>query len=169
LIPILLVVGRPNVGKTTFIETLIPELVRRGYRVATIKHSTHNFEMDQEGKDSWRHQKAGAHSTFIVSPHKIAMIEQVEKDFNPEELRDRYIKNVDLILAEGFKKQPYPKIEVVRREIHPEPITSKDKNLVAFVGDKVPEGTVPYFQVRDIEKIGDLIENRFLKTLGKNL
>lgn len=167
MIPILLVVGRPNVGKTTFIETLIPALVRRGYRVATIKHSTHNFEVDQEGKDSWRHQKAGAHSTLIVSPHKIALIEKVKKDFNPEELRDMYIRDVDLILAEGFKKQPYPKIEVARREIHPKPISIGDKHLVALVGNDVSEGDVPHFQVHDIEKIVDLIENRFLKNQGK--
>ena len=70
MIPIVSIVGRSNTGKTTLIEKLIPELRRRGYRVATIKHNIHGFDIDHEGKDSWRHKKAGARLTVIASPQQ---------------------------------------------------------------------------------------------------
>jgi molybdopterin-guanine dinucleotide biosynthesis protein B len=82
MIPILSVVGRSNAGKTTLIVKMIAELVRRGYRVATIKHNRHGFEIDHEGKDSWRHKQAGARITVIASPHQVAVVEDIEKDYD---------------------------------------------------------------------------------------
>src|SRR5512139_2381303 len=104
MIPIVSIVGKSDSGKTTLIEKLLPELVRRGYRVATVKHDIHGFEVDREGKDSWRHKKAGAHTSVISSPNKVALIRDVEKDLTLAEIRDRLIQGVDLILSEGFKK-----------------------------------------------------------------
>ena len=72
MIPIVSIVGKSGAGKTTLIEKMIPELKKRGYRVATIKHDVHGFDIDHEGKDSWRHKKAGAHATIISSPWKVA-------------------------------------------------------------------------------------------------
>ncbi len=112
VIPIVSIVGRSNTGKTTLIEKMIPELRRRGYRVATIKHNIHGFDIDHEGKDSWRHKKAGAQMTVIASPHQVAVVEDVNRDYELSELRDHYIRDVDIILSEGFKKNPHPKIEV---------------------------------------------------------
>ena len=115
MIPIISIVGKSDSGKTTLLEKLVPELTRRGYRIATIKHDVHGFEVDQEGKDSWRHKQAGAHTVVISSPNKIALIRDVEKDLNLEEIRERLIQDVDLILSEGYKKDVQPKIEVFRK------------------------------------------------------
>jgi molybdopterin-guanine dinucleotide biosynthesis protein MobB len=93
VIPIVSIVGRSNSGKTTLIEKLIIELRRRGYRVGTIKHNSHGFDIDHEGKDSWRHKKAGAQVTVIASPHRIAVIEDVNRDYELSELMDHYIRD----------------------------------------------------------------------------
>ena len=74
MIPIISIVGKSDSGKTTLIEKIIPELNKRGYRVATVKHDVHGFDIDIEGKDSWRHKNSGAHTVVISSPQKIAMI-----------------------------------------------------------------------------------------------
>ena len=118
MIPILSIVGKSDSGKTTLIEKLLPELIRRGYRIATVKHDVHGFEVDREGKDSWRHKKAGAHTVIISSPQKVALIRDVEKDLTLDELREKLVQDVDLILSEGYKKDVQPKIEIFRKEKH---------------------------------------------------
>jgi molybdopterin-guanine dinucleotide biosynthesis protein B len=163
LIPIISIVGRSNTGKTTLIEKLIPELRRRGYRVATIKHNVHGFDIDHEGKDSWRHKKAGARLTVIASPHRIAVIEDVSKDYELSELRDRYVRDVDVILSEGFKVNPHPKIEVVRAEVKHGPLCSREDNLLAIVSDEPVDRGVSCLDIDDIRGIADLIEDKFLK------
>ena len=87
MIPVVSIVGKSDAGKTTLIEKLIPELVRRGYRVATVKHDVHGFDVDREGKDSWRHKQAGAHTVVISSPEKLALIRDVDHDADLAELR----------------------------------------------------------------------------------
>ena len=109
MIPIVSIVGKSNSGKTTLIEKLIAELTRRGFRVATIKHNRHGFEIDHEGKDSWRHKRAGAVATVVASPGRIALIEDAPKDYDLAEIRDRYIRDADIILAEGYKIIPTPR------------------------------------------------------------
>jgi molybdopterin-guanine dinucleotide biosynthesis adapter protein len=163
LIPIISIVGRSNTGKTTLIEKLIPELRRRGYQAATIKHNIHGFDIDHEGKDSWRHKKAGARLTVIASPHTVAVIEDVDRDLELAELRDRYIRDVDIILSEGFKRNPYPKIEVVRAEMKHDPLCSREDNLLAIVSDEPVDKGVPCLDIDDIRGIADLIEDKFLK------
>jgi molybdopterin-guanine dinucleotide biosynthesis protein MobB len=105
-IPIVSIVGYSGSGKTTLVEKMIPELKRRGWRVATIKHNRHGFEIDHEGKDSWRHRRAGADMTVLASPGKVAVMADTEGDLSLEELGDRFIRGVDVILTEGFKKNP---------------------------------------------------------------
>ncbi|MGZ3608062.1 MAG: molybdopterin-guanine dinucleotide biosynthesis protein B [Syntrophales bacterium] len=163
MIPIVSIVGRSNTGKTTLIEKLIPELKRRGYRVATIKHNIHGFDIDHEGKDSWRHREAGARLTVIASPQQIALIEDASKDYEISELRDRYIRDVDVILSEGFKVNPHPKIEVVRSEMKHAPICSREDNLLAIVSDEPIDRGVPCLGIDDIRGITDLIEEKLLK------
>ena len=114
MIPIVSVVGKSNAGKTTLLEKLIPELKRRGYRVATVKHDAHSFEMDEPGKDTWRHRQAGADVVVISSKDKMAMIRRVDEELSLLEIADT-ITGVDIILTEGFKRGPAPKIEVSRR------------------------------------------------------
>lgn len=162
-IPIVSIVGKSETGKTTLIEKLIPELIARGYSVGTIKHHGHDFDIDHEGKDSWRHQQAGARITVLSSPRRVAVLEKVEKDHEIEELRDEYIRHVDIVLTEGFKKNLLPKIEVFRAELTGDIISRADENLMAVVGDEPRDVAVPCFDRSDICGIADLIENRFLR------
>ncbi len=163
MLPIVSIVGKSGSGKTTLIEKLIPELVRRGYRVATVKHDVHGFEVDREGKDSWRHKKAGAHTVVLSSPMKLALIKDVDHDADLTELRERYITDVDLILSEGFKKNKYPKIEVFRPEIHPDLLCTKGDDLVAIATNRPFALDIPCFDLDDAPGLVDLIEERFLK------
>ena len=163
MIPIISIVGKSDSGKTTLIEKLVPELVRRGYRVATIKHDVHGFDVDREGKDSWRHKKAGAHTVIISSPTKLALIRDVGHDANLAELRDKYIQDVDLILSEGFKKNTHPKIEVFRKEIHRDLLCTKEDNLLAITANQAFDMDVPCFDLNDARGLADLIEDKFLK------
>ena len=163
MIPIVSIVGRSNTGKTTLIEKVIPELRRRGYRVATIKHNIHGFDIDHEGKDSWRHKKAGARLTVIASPHSVAVVEDTDRDYELEELRVRYIRDVDIILSEGFKMNPHPKIEVVRSGMKHDLICSAEDNLIAVASDVQVDRGVPCLDINDVDGIANLIEDKFLK------
>lgn len=163
LIPIVSIVGTSNTGKTTLIEKLIPELVRRGYRVATIKHHHHDFEIDKEGKDSWRHRQAGASATILASPRKVALIEDVDADLGIGALRDRYIHDVDLILTEGFKGNPYPKIEVHRAALKRELLCRPEDNLLAVASDTPLDIKAPCLDINDAQGLVDIIEKAVLK------
>jgi molybdopterin-guanine dinucleotide biosynthesis protein B len=167
MIPIISIVGKSDSGKTTLIEKLVPELNRRGYRVATVKHDMHGFEVDREGKDSWRHKQAGAHTVVISSPKKIALIRDVERDLKLEEIRDKLIQDVDLILTEGYKKDVQPKIEVFREEKHKELLCTKEDNLVGIVSNKTFDIGVSCFFLDDMKGLADYIERRFLASERK--
>jgi molybdopterin-guanine dinucleotide biosynthesis protein B len=162
-IPIISIVGKSNSGKTTLVEKLIPELVKRGYRVATIKHNKHGFDIDHEGKDSWRHKQAGACTTVIACPTRVALIEDIDRDYSLGEIRDKYIKDADVILAEGYKGNPFPKIEVFRSELKRELLCGKEDNLLALASDVKLDIGVPCLDINDVKGIADLIERKFLK------
>ena len=162
--PIVSIVGKSNSGKTTLLEKLIPELVKRGYRVATIKHNVHGFDIDHEGKDSWRHKKAGASTTVILSASRVALIEDLDHDHSLDEIRDKYIKSADIILAEGYKGNPFPKIEVFRSALKRDLLCNKEDNLLAVASDIKLDIGVPCFDINDAQRLVDLIENKFLKS-----
>ena len=163
MIPIVSIVGKSDSGKTTLIEKLVPALTGRGYRIATVKHDVHGFEVDREGKDSWRHKQAGAHTVVISSSNKVALIRDVEKDLTLEEIREKFVQDVDLILSEGYKKDVQPKIEIFRKEIHKELLCTREDHLVAIVSNKAfdIEG-VPCFSLDDIDGLAGFVEKRFL-------
>jgi molybdopterin-guanine dinucleotide biosynthesis adapter protein len=179
MIPIVSIVGKSDIGKTTLIEKLLPELTRRGYRIATVKHDVHGFEMDREGKDSWRHKKAGAHTVVLSSPQKVAVIRDVEKDLTLEEIREKLIQEVDLILSEGYKNDVQPKIEVFRKGKYDDLLCTRDDNLIAVISDQIFDIGVPCFSLDDVRGLADFIEKRFLtapkgkeialKVNGKNI
>lgn len=161
--PILSFVGRSNSGKTTLIERLIPALVNDGYRIATIKHAGHGFNLDTEGKDSWRHKRAGASTVIVTSKGSLAMFTDVDEDVRVEELRARYVQDsTDLIIAEGWKHEGYPKIVVVRD--HVGEVEVSPEGLLALVSnkplDRVPAG-VPVLDPDDIEGLAAIIVKRF--------
>ena len=116
MIPLLCIVGKTNAGKTTVMEGVIARLKEKGYRVATIKHDVHGFEVDKPGKDTWRHAQAGSDAVIITSAQKLALIKKMDHDAPLEELRGLLGLGYDIILAEGFKDSPELKIEVHRRE-----------------------------------------------------
>lgn len=160
-IPIICIVGRSNVGKTTLLEKLIPALRRRGYRVATIKHHSHpDFEIDQPGKDTWRHAQAGSDHVIIAAPDKVASIRRVEQEPTLDELAAT-IRDVDIILTEGYKRSDKPKIEVVRAARSSEPICTPQE-LVALATDVPIALEVPQFELNDAEGLAGLLEARFL-------
>ncbi len=164
MIPIISIVGKSDSGKTTLIEKLVPELTRKGYRVATVKHDVHGFEVDQEGKDSWRHKQAGAHTVIISSPQKIALIRDVEKDSTLDEIRRRWVQDVDLLLSEGYKKDVQPKIEVFRKEKHKKLLCTKKDHLIAIVSNRKFNVGVPCFHLEDMKGLSNFIEKEFLKS-----
>ena len=159
-VPILCFVGRSNSGKTTLIERVIPELVRAGYKVATVKHAGHGFDLDTEGKDSWRHKQAGAGSVIIVSKSSMAMFADVPDQMKVEEVRDRFVDgSYDLIIAEGWRSEGYPKIVVVRDQIGEVPVSAD--GLLAVVSNKPVETQVPLIDPDDIPAVAALITRHF--------
>ncbi|MDK0917609.1 molybdopterin-guanine dinucleotide biosynthesis protein B [Clostridium perfringens] len=122
-----------NTGKTVLIEGLIKELKNRGYTVATIKHDVHGFDIDKEGKDTWRHRKAGAEAVIISSRERMALIREVQEEVPLEELI-KQVEDFDFIIIEGYKKSKYRKLEVYRQGISNKIITPKEK-LIGVASD----------------------------------
>jgi molybdopterin-guanine dinucleotide biosynthesis protein B len=162
MIPIIAIVGKSGSGKTTLIEKLLPEMKKRGYRVGTIKHHLHEFDIDQEGKDSWRHAQAGADTVIIASPRKLALVKRLFSDMSPEEMRNRFFHDVDIILAEGYKTHASLKIEVFRSMIHEKPICIEEDNLLALVSDQKFTLKVPCFGLEEIVPLVDFLEKTVL-------
>ena len=160
---IIAVVGKSDSGKTTLLEKLIPEMKKRGHRIGVVKHAHHGFEMDKKGKDSWRHRKAGADASLLVSPGRIGLIKNQEPG-SVQELKT-YLSDMDLIITEGFKRENLPKIEIFRKGgRHKEPLCMADSNLAAFVTDSDYVPGVPIFQLDAIEALADFLEQKFIGT-----
>ncbi len=158
---IITIVGKSNSGKTTLLEKLIACLREKGYRTGTVKHAHDGFEMDKKGKDSWRHRKAGAQATLVITAGQVALLKDDDSDYL-NKMRN-YLADMDIILAEGFKKQALPKIEVFRKEsTHKKPLCLEDENLVAFVSDSEYKPDVPRFGLEDIRQLADFIESNFI-------
>ena len=141
MIPVISFVGKSNAGKTTLIEKLIPIFSMRGISVGTIKHHMHDFDMDVPGKDSFRHQKAGAVQTVISSPGKIAFVGRSKYDHKIDELL-KFFDAADIIITDGYKGEEKPKIEVFRPSHYNIPITPENSGLIAYATDG-PEFSFP--------------------------
>jgi molybdopterin-guanine dinucleotide biosynthesis protein B len=150
--------GWSGAGKTTLIVKLIPELNRRGLSVSTIKHAHHNFDLDQPGKDSYEHRTAGAEEVLVASANRVALMRELRGAPEPSlgELF-RLLKTVDLVLVEGFKRDPLPKIEVFRTANGKPLLYPEDKNIVALISDVVPSGRLPHASIDDIAASADLV------------
>jgi molybdopterin-guanine dinucleotide biosynthesis protein B len=158
--PIVCFVGRSNSGKTTLIERLIPELTHAGYRVVTVKHTGHGFDLDTEGKDSWRHKRAGASQVFVLSKGSLAMFADVEEELPIQDIRDRFVNgDTDLIIAEGWKSQRFPKVVVVREELQEVDVSLE--GLIAVASIKPIETEAPWFDRDDVQGLAKLIISRF--------
>ncbi|AAN29881.1 MULTISPECIES: molybdopterin-guanine dinucleotide biosynthesis protein B [Brucella] len=155
------ITGWKNSGKTTLTERLVRCLTARGHRISTIKHAHHAFDIDHEGTDSWRHRKAGAAEVAIVSSHRFAIMHENLDDGEPS-LSQIVAKlgPCDLVLVEGYKREPHKKIEIRRNGGHEGPHLSKtDPGIVAVVSD-MPQNdeSLPVFDINAIDEIADFIE-----------
>lgn len=153
--PLLSFVAKSGSGKTTLIEKLIPQLKQRGLRVAVVKHHAHTSSVDIPGKDTWRFGEAGADIVAVSSPAEFAQFQRVARELTLAEIAAR-IQNVDLILTEGFKREPVPKIEISRAELGTDLIARADE-LVAVVSDHPIALDVPRFDLDDAAGLANFI------------
>ena len=154
-IPIFSFVAFSGTGKTTLLEKLVAELKKRGLRVAVVKHDAHEFDIDREGKDSWRFTRAGADVTAVISETKAAIMEN--RRVSIETLLS-WITDVDIILTEGYKHGVWPKIAVMRSSAGT-PLPVPLEELFAIVTD-APENTdKPCFDLDDIIGLADFLIN----------
>jgi molybdopterin-guanine dinucleotide biosynthesis protein MobB len=153
------VVGWKNSGKTTLVEALLRELTGRGYRVSTIKHAHHAFDIDKPGKDSFRHRDAGAHEVLIASGARWALLHELRNEKEPplDELL-AHIAPCDLVIVEGFKTHAHPKIEVMRDK-RPEGLIADREPDVLAIATTAPELAGPHrtLPLNDARAIADFI------------
>jgi molybdopterin-guanine dinucleotide biosynthesis protein B len=154
-------VGQSGSGKTTYIEKLIAEIKKRGYRLAVIKHHPHDFDIDVEGKDSWRYMQAGSDAAVVSAPHKVGMVKNVDHDLVPDELKELVGDGFDIVIIEGFKKSDAPKIEVHRKALG-KGLVCTQNDLVAIATDEKLDIPVAQYDLADIIGIADLIEQKFI-------
>jgi len=152
--------GWSGSGKTTLVTRVIPVLVRRGLKVATVKHAHHEFDTDQPGKDSWLHRQAGASEVAIVSSRRWAVVHELGDAPEPS-LEDmlQKLSHVDLVIVEGFKRHAHPKLEVFRAAVGKPLLHPEDDCIVAIATDApLPQASVPVLMLDDIEAIADALQ-----------
>ncbi|WP_341496094.1 bifunctional molybdopterin-guanine dinucleotide biosynthesis adaptor protein MobB/molybdopterin molybdotransferase MoeA [Photobacterium damselae subsp. damselae] len=160
-LPLLGFAAFSGTGKTTLLEAMLPKLVEQGLRVAVIKHAHHNFDIDQEGKDSYRLRKAGASQMLISSRFRRALVTEtpeVEAEL-PHLIKQLDQSVLDLILVEGFKAISFPKIELHREEIGKPWLYPDDSNIIAVASDSKPETTLPTLDINDLDAITSFVVN----------
>ena len=155
------ITGWKNSGKTTLTERLVTELITRGWTISTVKHAHHDFDIDQEGTDSFRHRQAGATEVAIVSGRRWAVMHELRDEAEPS--MDALIARLapcDLVLIEGYKREGHPKIEARRLGAKDTtPLAPDDVTILAIAADHlVPDATVPVFDLDAIAEIADFIE-----------
>ena len=158
------VAGWKNSGKTTLITKLVVELCGRGSRIATVKHAHHEADVDHEGTDTFRHRKAGATEVAIVTSSRWAVVHELREEPEPalSEILER-LSPADLVLVEGYKREPIPKIEVRRQAAaRADPLARDDPNVIAIVCDGPAEANDrPVFSIDDIVGIADFAVKYF--------
>lgn len=165
--PIISIVGPSNSGKTTFLVKLIAALTARGYRVATVKHTSEDISFDKPDKDTWRHLEAGSSVTTAVSGEQMALIRRLDTGFSLHDIARLLGEDYDIILTEGFKKGDAPKIEVHRRESGAR--LQGVKKIIAVATDETLEESVRQFPLDDAAPLADFIEQGFLKPQSERL
>lgn len=164
MVPIVSIVGLSGSGKTTLLEKVVSILAKKGYRVGTVKHDAHYFEIDYEGKDSWRHRKAGASTVALSSPDKFAVIKEVRKEWPPERIISSFINDADVVITEGYKAGKFEKIEVVRKAVSSKPVNTRKTGLIAIVTDiKTKKWALPVYDINDSKGVARFIEERIIK------
>lgn len=155
------IAGWKNSGKTTLAEKLVAELVRRGRRVSTVKHAHHDFDIDKEGTDSFRHRLAGATEVAIVSGRRWALTHELRDEEEPPLAAVlQRMAPADIVVVEGYKREAHLKIEARRREAKSrDRLSAGDPNIVAVAADGPQPGeTLPVFDLDDVAAIADFVE-----------
>ena len=166
--PVVAIIGKKNCGKTTLIEKLIPELIDLGYRVGTIKHHHGEIGMDQPGKDTWRHKQAGALAVVLSSPTGMGLIRDTSRESTVQELVSLYFSDMDLVLTEGYKKGPIPKVEIFRSTVHSDPLPDPEGNLIARMSDVEIDPNIPHFRLDASKALAQFIAEKIIMPAGKD-
>lgn len=152
------IAGFSGSGKTTLIEQLIPRLTARGLKVSVIKHAHHGFDIDRPGKDSYRHRAAGASEVMLTGCERWALLHELRDE--PEPALDEYLAHFspcDLVLVEGFKNDPVPKLEVYRPANGKPPLWPENPNVVAVATDAPVRTHLPVLDLNDIDAIAGFV------------
>jgi molybdopterin-guanine dinucleotide biosynthesis protein B len=152
------IAGYSGSGKTTLIERALPVLANRGVRVAVIKHTHHDFEIDRPGKDSWRFREAGAGEVLLASDQRFAVLHENRGEAPPslDALLLRFA-GCDLVLVEGYKREAIPKLEVHRAETGKPWLFPDDPHIIAVASDLDPPGDISRIDINNIDQLTDLI------------
>lgn len=163
--PIVSIVGQSGSGKTTLLVKLLSALVARRIRVGTIKHHSHPIEFDVPGKDTYLHRKAGAVRVCLAGGGQIVTIQEAKDEPSPRQLVAAYFRDLDLVIAEGYKSGELPKVEVYRPAISDGLLCADDPQLIAVAtdaeADRLPQG-LPIFGLSDPDPLADFLIDRFL-------
>lgn len=161
-IPIVTVVGYSDSGKTRCIVELISILSRRGYSVASAKHCHDGFNLDIEGKDTWKQKRAGAVTTLMSSRTSVGIITDNQPELSLEELCSRYMCKADIVLAEGYSCESHPKILVRSKARMEDERVSPDDQIIALVGTSRADSIIPSYSFQEMEGLAAMLEQQFL-------
>jgi molybdopterin-guanine dinucleotide biosynthesis adapter protein len=151
--------GWSGAGKTTLLTRVIPHLIGQGLRISLIKHAHHEFDVDRPGKDSWVHRQSGAAEVLVSSARRWALMHELRGAAEPRlpELL-RKMSRVDLVVVEGFKKEPLRKIEVHRAANGKEVLFPDDPDIVGIATDAAVETTLPVAHLDDVEAVAAMMQ-----------
>lgn len=169
--PVFGITGWKNSGKTQLVTRLVAEFTARGFKVSTVKHAHHNFDIDKPGADSYRHREAGASEVALVSGRRWALMHELRDEDEPSlaEILSR-LAPCDLVLIEGYKREDHPKIEARRTEtVDRGPLAPQDPNILAIAADHaLPDEVLPVFDLDDVPSMADFIGQHLdLKRTGR--
>ena len=156
------IAGYSGSGKTTLLEKVIPLLKQHGLRISVIKHAHHDFDIDRPGKDSFRHREAGAYEVMIASGHRWALMHELRQEAEPSlEQLCAQLTPCDLVLVEGYKFSPIPKLEVHRTETGHPLLYPNDPGIIAIVTDSKAALRLPVLDIDSPQQVADHILGYF--------
>ena len=166
---IISIVGYSNSGKTRLLEKMIPILKDKGYTIGIIKHTGHDFSLDQAGKDTYKFKMAGADGVVLVGSGQIMYLGNIEEAeaLNLNRIEQTFFSDRDIVLTEGFKKGDKPKIAVLTRGQEEQLLKEVEGSIIATVGEIPFQSDLPYFKADDPEGLVQMLEDRFLKKRNK--